>query len=160
VGNYADSDDLIARFDSNQTVAFLTGDGETTQTPDTAVLNEVIDDSEGIIDSSLGMRYEIPVSAANLAAHSVLAARLKSLTLDLAVRRLHRRIDRDSVVGTEAEAAAMEYLELMRDGKIVLPAGATLTGTVSRTPVVDYGIGEASEDDERRVFTRETQTES
>lgn len=153
MGNYATASDLTARFLDSEEASFAT-DSEDTGAVDAAVQNEVINDAEGIIDSHAGMRFKTPV---DVSSDTVLAARLKSLTLDLALHSLALRTDRASEILVSRFEAAMEYLDKIANGKLMLPSAATLDSTESRATLIDYGkpgSGDASD----RIFTRDTQS--
>lgn len=151
MGNYASVADLKARFRDDTQVAGLTDDDES-GTPDTAVLNEVIDDSEGVVDGYVAMRMQVPV---DVSSDTVLAARMKSLTLDLAVHRLLVRADAESAVKERANDEAMEFLKLFSEGKVMLPSATTLPSTDSRDPVASWGTA-GTGDDSKRIFSRAT----
>lgn len=150
---YATNAQLWARFHGDDAL-HATGVAETASEPDEAVGTEVRQDAEATIDSYLAKRWLIPIPAADLATHPGLAARLLSLTLDLAKHRLWRRSDSESDIGKVAHDEAMAELVKYSKGEIELPAGATLADTVSTEPAIEFGQGEESVDDRSRVFTR------
>lgn len=152
MGNYATSDQLIDRYDNAETVAHLTGNEES-GVPDTDVLNEVITDAESQMDSYFANRYLVPVSTTDAG----VAARLKSLALDLAVVKLERRQSTVSEAKNDGNTEAIDYLEKVSKGTILLPATATLTPTTSRQPVSSFGVASDDADTTRRLFTRDTQ---
>ena len=152
MGNYATSDDLANRFENDATVAHLTDTAET-GTPDTDVLNELILAAEGEIDSYAGRKYLTPLTTTD----TVLGNFLKSITLDLAVARLVG--DRGDLL-PEAKAAArdraIEWLEKLAEGKVVLPAAATQPTTAARDPIAAFGTA-GTGDNSNRLFSRATQ---
>lgn len=152
MGNYASRAELQARFTDDAEVSHLT-DTEDTGTPDTAVLDEVIDDAEAEINSYAAMRYEVPL---DVAGDTGLAARIKSLTLDLAVAKLQDRSGNVPEPNETARTRALEWLDKLSSGKIVLPSARTEATTVSRGPVSTWGIA-ATGDDSQRLFSRKTQ---
>lgn len=152
MGNYATSDQLIARYDNAEAVAHLTGNEES-GVPDPTVLDEVITDAEGEMDSYFANRYLVPVSTTDAG----VAARLKSLALDLALVKLERRQSTVSEAKNDAKTEAIEYLDKIAKGTILLPATATLTPTTSRQPVSSFGIASDDADTTKRLFTRDTQ---
>lgn len=151
MGNYAATTDLDARFDDDAERAALT-DNEETGTANDAVSNEVINDSEGEIDAALAMRYFVPVAVTD----TVTAARMKSVTLDLAVWRLHvRQGSVPPAVETQA-TLVRDWLELVAKGERVLPQPETADSTTSREPSIAFGTA-ATGASSRRIFTRATQ---
>lgn len=154
MGNYATTTQLIARFESSAALSYLT-DSEDTGAADTTVLDEVIDDAEGVINSYLGERYRVPV---DVATYTTVAPRLKSLTLDLAVWRLLVRGDRASEVKRMAHDDAIAYLEKLANGELTLPSTATLPVTGSEGEGAAWGTsGAAVSGTTRRLFDRGTQ---
>lgn len=152
MGNYASRAELQARFSDDAEVAHLT-DSEDTGTPDTAVLDEVIEDAEAEIESYAAMRYEVPL---DVGGDTGLAARIKSLTLDLAVAKLHDRSGNVPEPNETARTRALEWLDKLSTGKIVLPSARTEATTVSREPRVTWGTA-ATGTRSQRLFSRETQ---
>jgi len=154
MGNYATTSDLIARFEDDEAVAHIT-DNEDTGTPDTDVLNEVINDAEATIDSYVSVRHIVPVVVAN---DSVLAARMKSVTLDIAVWKLCARGDFASEAKTRAYDDALEWLRGVASGKVMLPAAAVQAVTQTNLPAGSWGIpGEQVSGENQRLFSRQTQ---
>jgi len=121
----------------------------------TAVLEEVIDDAEGEINSYLGERYLVPV---DVATYTNVAPRLKSLTLDMAVWRLCVRGDLVSEVKRTAHEDAIAYLEKLAEGKLTLPSAVTLPVTGSEGDGAAWGTsGSAVSGTTQRIFDRDTQ---
>ncbi len=152
MGNYATTADLEARFENDSAVAHLTDTWET-GTPDDDVLAEVLNYAEGTIDSHLAQQYLVPVDVSGSA---VLAAQLKSVALDIAVRHL---ITRHGKVPESKEAAyddALAWLLLISERKLQLPSAAALPSTATRDPLFQYGTAGDSSDSLRK-FTRATQ---
>lgn len=152
MGNYASTAELEARFDGDAEVASQT-DNEDTGTADTTVLNEVIDNAEGEIDSAVGMRYLVPVDTTD----TIVAARMKSITLDLAVWGLHIRGGVAPVPVIEARDAVREWLDLLAEGKRVLPQPATANTTTARETLADWGTAGTTSSSSNRLFSRATQ---
>lgn len=154
MGNYASTAELIARFEDTSAAAFATDAGEV-GTPDTDVLNEVINDAESVIDGYVGVRHIVPVVVAG---DTVLANRMRSLTLDIARYKLDLRGDYVSDARAAAYEAAIKWLEGVSTGKIMLPAAAAQATTASNTPDATWGIaGETVSGTSQRLFSRETQ---
>lgn len=152
MGNYASTSDLVNRFEDDAAVAHLT-DTADTGTPDTDVLDEVINGAEGLINSYAGRKFDIPFSTAD----SGFAAFLKSLTLDIAVFHLvGARSDLVSEAKTAAFDKAIEWLEKLAEGKVVPPAAATQDTTAARDPVAAFGTA-GTGDSSKRLFSRKTQ---
>ena len=152
MGNYATTAELTARFLNSTEAAFLT-DVEESTTPDAAVQAEVINDSEGLIDSYLSTRYAVPV---DVSGDTVLAARLKGVTLDLAGHRLLVRQDLESDAKQRANDEAIDWLKGIAEGLVNLPSAATLPSTESENPQIAFGTAGTS-DSSNRLFTRATQ---
>jgi len=153
VGNYATSAEVKARFDNDAELAALT-DNEENGVADEAVITEVLDDAEGEVDSYVGVRYKIPYDTTKSA---VVKARLKSVTLDLAVWRLLIRGDVISDPKQQSRDMAIEYLKALAVGDVVLPQTDTPETTDSREPLVAYGTAGTSSSS-ARLFSRSTQS--
>jgi phage gp36-like protein len=152
VGNYASTTELVARFKNTTEVEHLAG-SPSTDTAYTAVLNEVIDGAEGDIDSAAAGLYEVPL---DVAGDAVMAAYVKSMTLDIAVGSLFDRGRNVPVAIELARTRRMEWLDKLSEGKRWLPSARTEATTVSRAPDAAWGIASES-DDSQRVFSRKTQ---
>lgn len=152
MGNYASTTELEARFKNTKEVEHLTGEvaGSTAYT---AVLNEVTNGAEGDIDSAAAGMYEVPL---DVAGDSVMAAYVKSMTLDLAVGSLFDRGRNVPVAIELARTRRMEWLDKLAKGERWLPSARTEPTTVSRDPVSTWGIPSESESSQR-VFSRRTQ---
>ena len=152
MGNYASTTELVARFRSVPEVESLAGK-PSTDAAYTAVLNEVIDGAEGDIDSAAAVMYEVPL---DVAGDTVMAAYVKSMTLDLAVGSLFDRGRNVPVAIELARTRRMEWLDKLAKGGRKLPSARTEASTVSSDPVSTWGIA-GTGDDSERVFTRATQ---
>ena len=135
--NYTTTADLQARLENDAEAIFLT-DGEGDNAIDTAVLDEVLDDAEGEADSYYGVLYAVPAAVAG---DAKLAARMKSVTLDLALEKLCVRSEHVSEKKEAAAERAREWLKSVAKGEAVPPSARTEASTVSRDPLVDYGVG-------------------
>jgi phage gp36-like protein len=82
--------------------------------------------AEAEIDSYLARRYVVPVDTTN---RDELAAMLKSVTLDLAEYRLHSR--RPPIAGaiTQKRTWAVQWLDRVVEGRVVLPVADMLGGS-------------------------------
>jgi phage gp36-like protein len=151
--NYTTTTKLKARFENDEAVAALTDTLEETGAPDDTVLTEVVNDAEGVIDSYLAVIYQVPV---DVSSDTVLGNRLDSLALDIAANNLLERGDQVSEAKQRRHDRAIEYLEKLSKGELVLPSAATLASTDTRDPTVSYGTAGTS-DDSVRLFSRATQ---
>lgn len=154
MGNYASTAELVARFENVVVVEHLTG-SPSTDAAYTAVLNEVINGAEGEVDSAAAIKYEVPL---DVAGDTVMAAYVKSMTLDLAVASLHDRSRNVPVAIELARTRRMEWLDKLGKGMRQLPSARTETSTVSRDPPANWGTGNTASDDSNsnRVFSRAT----
>lgn len=151
MGNYASTSELEARFDGDAEMASLT-DNKDAGTADTTVLDEVIDDAEGVIDSYAAVRYLVPVDLAD----TRVAARMKSATLDLAVWRLHVRTRSMPEPVQVARDGVLDWLKALSKGEAVLPQPATASTTSARETLADWGTAGTSSIS-NRLFSRATQ---
>lgn len=153
MGDYATTAQLKARFEDDEEVSHLT-DSADTGSPDETVLAEVLDDAEAEMNGYIGVRYSIPVTVSG---NAILANRMKSLALDLAVVKLvGGRGGIISEAKRDLRTDAIAWLKGLAAGTIVLPSAVTEPSTQSREPLAEWGIagtGSASQ----RVFTRATQ---
>ena len=152
MGNYASTTELVARFKNVAEVEHLAGK-PSTDAAYTAVLNEVIDGAEGDIDSTAAVLYEVPL---DVAGDAVMAAYVKSMTLDLAVGSLFDRGRNVPIAIELARTRRMEWLDKLAKGARKLPSSRTEASTVSSDPVSTWGIA-SDTDDSQRVFSRKTQ---
>ena len=152
MGDYASQADLKTRFEDDAAVAHLT-DTADSGTPDSSVLDEVIDHAEGEIDSYVAVRYLVPVAVANNAG---LAAMMKSVTLDMAVYHLYARHHGVSEVVQGLYDKAIEWLKLIAAGEAVLPTPDTEAPTTSQDPVIAWGTADGGTSTSR-IFSRATQ---
>ncbi len=149
---YAQVAALKARFENDATVAFLTDDAET-GTPDTAVLQSVIDRAEGEINSYAATKFAIPMVVTDTA----FAAFLEAMTLDIAVWYLVGQ--RGDIVSEPKQAAydnVILWLEKLRKGEVEPPVAATPAATSTRDDQFAFGVG-SDESSSNRNFTRASQ---
>ena len=156
MGNYHTNADLKARFPDDAAVAQLTGsDTADSGTPDEDVLTEVVNGTEGKVESHIAKRYLVPVAVAD---HTTLAAHMKSLCLDISVYELMK--NGGGVVPEAIEKAkdsALEWCVSISKGLAVLPTPDTEASTLSNEPQSGYDIGATGDaDKQNRVFTRGT----
>lgn len=129
MGNYASNQQLIDRFEDEAAVAHLTHNPD--GSPDQELLTRAIDSAEGLIESYLAMRYDVPV---DVSADLRLAASLRGVTLDLAQFNL---MSANSLVPDSMKLIYDRVLKWLQDiaaGKAVLPAAATPNSTGARAP--------------------------
>ncbi len=151
MGNYGVNADLKARFEDDAELAALT-DTEESGAPDEAVLTEVWDDAEGQVDSYAAVLYLVPLDVAN----TVVAARIKSVTADLAAWALLNRGDVVSDAKQRSYEAAIEWLKRLANGEVRIPSPTTASSTTSRETLSNWGTAGATTDS-KRLFTRGTQ---
>jgi len=153
LGNYATITELQARFEDTAAVSHVT-DSDDDLTPDTDVLTEELNAAEGLIDSYLGRRHATPIAVSG---DTVLAAWMKSVTLDIAVVRLLRRPGQGIVPDEVAESytEAVDWCKAVASGAAVLPATLTQATTTAMDPLSEWGSAPGSSS--TRVCTRETQ---
>lgn len=154
MGNYASTTELVARHNDVKEVEHLTR-AASTDAAYTAVLNEVIDGAEGEIDSAAAQIYEVPL---DVAGDTVMAAFVKSMTLDLADAALFDRGRNVPVPVELSRERRMEWLDKLSKGTRRLPSNRTEATTVSREPDANWGTGNTQSDDSRsnRVFSRQS----
>ena len=152
MGNYATTTDLKDRFEDIAAVAHLT-DTSDTGTPDEDVLNEVIDHAEMQIDGSCAVRYLIPIQVSGNAG---LTAFMKSLTLDIAQFHLYGRHHTVTESITLFHDKAMEWLEKVTKGEVLLPSPDTEASTTSRDPLISFTTTDVGSDSDR-IYSRKTQ---
>ena len=156
MGTYHTNAHLKARFADDAQVAQLTGtESAETGVPDEDVLTEIVNGTEGIVDSYIATRYLVPVEVAD---HATLAAHMKSLCLDISVYRL--LTEGGGVVPTaikDARDAAIEWCKSVSKGEVFLPTPDTEASTESNEPGSGYDIGSTGDAaKQNRVFTRDT----
>ena len=156
MGNYHTNADLKARFADDAQVAQLTGTASAeTGVPDEDVLTEVVNGTEGTVDSYMARRYLVPIAVAD---HTTLAAMMKSRCLDISVYEL---VKNGSNVVPEAmekaNLAALAWCLAISKGEAVLPSPDTEAASESDLPQSTYDIGSTGDDDKQnRVFTRDS----
>ncbi len=115
-------------------------------TPDANVAQQIVDAAEAEANSYLARRYATPV---DLAAHAELAAVLASRVLDLAEYAAWKSSPFTSDPPQRVHllyAAALEWLEAVAAGRLVLPAATPPAGPTASVDAPRYAGG-------GRVFT-------
>lgn len=151
MGNYGVNADLEARFEGPAELAALT-DNEENGIADQAVLTEVWNDAEGQVDSYAGMLYLVPLDVTD----TVVAARIKSVTADVAAWALLNRGDVVSEAKQRSYEAAIKWLEKLAKGEVQVPQPTTPASTGSRDTVSDWGTA-GTTTASKRLFSRATQ---
>lgn len=154
MGNYGANSDLKARFEDDAELAALT-DTEESGTPDEDVLTEVWNDAEGQVDSYAAVLYLVPLDVTD----AVVAARVKSVTADLAAWALLNRGDVVSDAKQRSYEAAIEWLKMLARGEVRIPSPTTASSTTSRDTLSAWGTA-GTTTDSKRLFTRATQAKS
>jgi phage gp36-like protein len=120
---YMTTTDLETRV-GTQTAAELTT--ESGSTPDATIMGETVDAALGEVDSYLSRRYAVPIDTV---AFPQVANVLLSMSLDIAVYRLHTRRQPAPEGIEQSRNNAIEWLKMVSDGTILLPAAAVPTPT-------------------------------
>jgi len=141
---YANTSDLQQRMGTVVLVQLTddTGSGEIDQ----AKVAEALEGAQGEVDSYVARRCGVPVDVSE---EPSLGAVLKSITLDLAAHRLHTRRPPVPDDVRRKRAAAVQWLERVAAGEVVLPSSTAPAGN----PVTGSYAEAASNP---RVLTRET----
>lgn len=148
---YATTAELEARFDGDLEMSFLT-DNEAAGSADSAVLTEVLDDAAGEFDSYALIQYDTPV---DVSTDTILAARIKSVVLDLACWKLMVRSDRVSEVKQASYEAALAWLKDLAAGNVALPSDDPLPDSDLRATVSAWGTASTGSSS-KRLNTRAT----
>lgn len=151
MGNYATRQDLIDRFEDDDAVSHLTDSYN--EGIDTDVLDDLVTEVEGEVDSYLSERYEVPV---DVSSDTSLASRLRGVTLDIAQFHLLARGDNYSEAKEKLHDKAIQWLKDVAAGKANLPAEEAPAGGASK---ISWGAGPSTDiDEDDRVFTRGNQS--
>ncbi len=128
MGNYLTNADVITRV-GNKTAAELTTDSGST--PDTALIDQYIDEAEGEIDSYLSRRTKVPI---DLVAHPEVAAPLRGKVMAVVIYMMQsRRSDAPDDVRKQRDDA-IDWATKISEGKALLPATLTPAPTTSDEP--------------------------
>ena len=135
---YASQSDIEERLDPKHLVELADDDGD--GAADSTVVNAAIADADGLIDSYLKARYDVPFAAP--------PALVKKLSADLAAEALFaRRREAASPVHQERAKDARSLLEALAKGEVLL-AGAVEGG--------NKGAPDSTTKDDAKVFDRES----
>lgn len=151
MGNYATTAQLQARFEDKAEVAALTDTAES-GTPDPAVLTEVLDGAEGLLDAYIAAQHRTPIAVAS---DTVLANFMRTMTLDVAQYKLLERGDIVPETKLRAYDNAIQWAKDVGTGDAVLPAAVAQPGTEAIDPTAAHGFATGS--NSTRRFTRATQ---
>lgn len=149
--NYATTDQLQARFEDTAEVASITDNADQGE-PNEAVLTEVLEGAEGLLDAYIGAQHRTPV---DVASDSVLGNLMRTMTLDVAEFKLHERGDINPEAKVRAYDNAIQWAKDVGSGDAVLPAAAAQPGTEAIDPAAAHGFAPGSSSG--RAFTRSTQ---
>jgi phage gp36-like protein len=154
MGNYATNAELIARFGSTEEAAYATDSTDVT-TPTATVLTEAIGAAEGEMNSYIGVRYEVPVSTTDPEVDELLT----SCALDMAKFHVfHRKPSTPEGVARQYDRR-IEWLKMVADGTVVLPATVALTSATAGVPAMswsDWKTNRTLSTDGGRLFARST----
>jgi len=121
--SYASNADLEERLGSAAYVQLTDDTG--TGSADLDKVAEALNGAEGEVNSYLGRRVKVPVDTAG---ETQLAAVLKSITLDVAVYRLHTRRPPVPADVRYRYESAVQWLQRIASGQAVLPAATECDG--------------------------------
>lgn len=132
---YCSEDDLLKMVPQAELAELTTESGEA---PDSRVINEAISQADAEIDSYLGVRYVVPLSSP--------PARVKALSIDLAIYHLYSRRSVIPPVRQQKYEAAVAFLQQVGAGQ------AVLVDSGGEAPTKAKEVTEAGSAD--RVFSR------
>ncbi|HUT24959.1 MAG TPA: DUF1320 domain-containing protein [Sumerlaeia bacterium] len=135
---YASQSDIEDRLDPKHLIELADDDGD--GTPDSAVIDAAIADADGLIDSYLNVRYDVPLAT--------VPALVKKLSADLAVAALFAR--RREAASPTHEKRAREATALL----LALGKGDVLLAGVSQGGA--KGTPESTTKDDPKVFGRDS----
>jgi len=105
-------------------------------TPDATAVDEIVQSAEGEVNGYLAKRYAVPV---DLTAHPDVQATLKGMCLHVAVYNAHLRRPPVPEDITRARSNAIEWLKMVSEGKVNLPAATTPQSTNADDPKPTWG---------------------
>jgi phage gp36-like protein len=133
---YCSEDDLLKMMPQAELAELTAESGEA---PDSRVITEAISQADAEIDSYLGVRYVVPLSAP--------PARVKALSIDLAIYHLYSRRSVIPPVRQQKYEAAVAFLQQVGAGQ------AVLVDAGGEAPTKTKEVTEAGSAD--RVFSRD-----
>jgi phage gp36-like protein len=132
---YCSEDDLLKMVPQAELAELTAESGEA---PDSRIINEAISQADAEIDSYLGVRYAVPLSSP--------PARVKALSIDLAIYHLYSRRSVIPPVRQQKYEAAVAFLQQVGAGQAVLVDSGGEAPTKAKE-VADAGSAD-------RVFSR------
>ena len=135
---YCSEDDLIKMIPQSELAELTAESGEV---PDSLIIIDAISKAEAEIDSYLGVKYVVPLSAP--------PAQVKALSVDLAIYHLYSRRSVVPMVRQQKYDAAVAFLKQVAAGQLVIvgPQGEEL-------PTVAKEVTDATS--AIRAFSRDT----
>lgn len=143
MATYATSANFIAEFTDDNEVARVTDNTEA-EGPNTAVITELLDRAQAIVDGKLAVRYAVPV---DVTTYTTVHPLLRGLTIHIAV--YHAVGGRNDVVSDAKKTmyeSAMKYLQELHDGDADLPGVSPLPSSTINDQQGEYGFGDADTD--------------
>ena len=133
MGQYLTSAEVVTRLGTKRAYELTTESGTT---PDTTLIDNVIDEVEGEANSYFARRYATPI---DVSAHADVVAALKGKMMKLVIYGLESRRERPSEAVIEGRKDAIDWLTKVANGTIVLPAATTPASTNADEPSGQYG---------------------
>jgi phage gp36-like protein len=137
---YCSEDDLLKMIPQAELADLTVESGEV---PDSLIIVDAISKAEAEIDSYLGVRYTVPLSAP--------PAQVKALAVDLAIYHLYSRRSIVPPVRLQKYESAVAFLKQVAAGQ------AVIVGPNGELPTVAKEVTDAA--GAIRVFTRDTQAD-
>jgi phage gp36-like protein len=134
---YCSEDDLLKMIPQSELAELTAESGEV---PDSLIIIDAISKAEAEIDSYLGVRYVVPLSAP--------PAQVKALAVDLAIYHLYTRRSVVPMVRQQKYDAAVAFLKQVAAGQIVI------VGPQGEPPTVAKEVADATS--AIRAFSRDT----
>jgi len=135
---YCSAEDLLKMISQSELAELTAESGEV---PDSLIIAEAISKAEAEIDSYLGVKYVVPLSAP--------PARVKTLAVELAIYHLYSRRSVMPPVRQQNYEEAVAFLKQVAAGQVVI------VGPQGEPPTVAKEVTDAS--GATRVFSRVTQ---
>jgi phage gp36-like protein len=134
---YCSEDDLLKMIPQSELAELTAESGEV---PDSLIIIDAISKAEAEIDSYLGVKYVVPLSAP--------PAQVKALAVDLAIYHLYSRRSVVPMVRQQKYDAAVAFLKQVAAGQLVI------VGPQGELPTVAKEVTDATSG--IRAFTRDT----
>lgn len=133
MGQYLTSAEVVTRLGTKRAYELTT---ETGTTPDTDIIDDVIDEAEGEANSYFARRYATPV---DVSAHADAVAALKGKIIKLVIYGLEARRERPSEATISDRKDAIDWLTKVANGTILLPTATTPAATTADKPIAKHG---------------------